>query len=333
MTIRAVERAFALLDILRTKTDQAHPLTVAQLEEHLSERGHEQARQSIVAGLKTLAAVGYDIQKEPDTFPSAYFLGKRELAPEDAETIADMLSASRYVTSKQANRITKDCTWPLSNYQREDIALATQVVGRRTEQDADWSHNARMVRRAITNHQNLSYIYIDYDPQGIPVARHDNKRYLVCPLALIYTDGTYYMQATEDGIKAKTYRVDHMRNVSLEEATIDATQARANLDIDQLTERTFSMYSASDGKDRRIELLVEPDCAASVIDYFKDRRSCKMACTDLDGTNMSVTVTIQPSPTFFGWVAQYLGGVRILAPDDLRRSFAQACAKLTDTAS
>lgn len=79
------------------------------------------------------------------------------------------------------------------------------------------------------------------------------------------------MQATEDGTKAKTFRVDHMRIIQQEEPTIDASQAQAELDILKLTERSFSMYQAPDGQDRRVELLVEPDSIASVIDYFKDR--------------------------------------------------------------
>lgn len=332
MTIRAVERALTLLEVLQAKSDEQHPMTLLQIEEQMKALGHEQARQSLTAGMETLAGFGYDIRRVPDSNPPAYYLGKRELPVADVETIADILSASRFVTREQAEHITERCCFSLSDYQREAIACRTQVGARRTEHDIDWNHNARLVRKALSGNQELSFLYIDYNPQGIAVPRHDGKRYIVTPLALVYADDTYYMQATEDGAKAKTFRVDHMRSVRQEEPTIDAGKAQDDLDILKLTERSFSMYQAPDGRDRRVELLVEPDAIASVIDYFKDRRSCDMACADLDGTRMSVTVTVQPSPTFFGWVAQYLGSVRIIAPDDLRRSFAEACAKLTDTA-
>lgn len=332
MTIRAVERAFALLGVLRARTDESHPLTISQLEEELSHVGHTQARQSVIACLETLSACGYDVQKAPGSSPSSFYLGARELSEQDVETVADMLSASRYVTCEQAERIAERCSWALSDYERGHIACSVQVGARRTEGDVDWIHNARLVRRAVEGGLSVSFLYVDYSPQGVAVPRHGGKRYAAVPLTLVYTDGTYYMQATEDGVRAKTFRVDHMRSVELQESSIDASAARSELDIPKLTERTFSMFGAQDGRDRRVELVVEPDCIASVVDYFKDRRSCDMACADLDGSRMSVTVTVQPSPTFFGWVAQYLGGVRIVAPDDLRRSFAESVARLSEKA-
>lgn len=330
MAIRTVERAFALLDIMRRKSDESHPLTLSQIEALMAEKGHEQVRQSTIACLETLAGCGCDIRKVEESSPASYYLGKREIETEDAETIADMLASSRYITQQQAQEITDRCCWSLSEYERDKIASSAVYVGeRRTESDIDWSHNPRLIRRALENGSDISFKYIEYNAQGLAVEKHDRKTYVCAPLALLYVGGTYYVKATEDGVKAKTYRVDHMRNLEATSPTIDASELREKLDIAKLTERTFSMYEASDGKDRDVELLVEPKSISSVIDYFKDRKSCNMRCSDLDGKHMSVTVTVQPSPTFFGWVAQYLGGVKIAAPDDIRRRFNEEVSKLT----
>lgn len=331
MAIRTVERAFALLDIMRRKSDSAHPLTLSQIETLMEEKGHTQARQSTIACLDTLAECGYDIKKLAGSSPASYYFDRREVAAEDVETVADMLAASRYVTKQQAQRITEASCWALSDYERSEVtACAVSVGARRTESDTDWSHSPRIIRRAIEHGDNISFKYIDYNAEGIAIERHDGKTYACAPLALLYSGGTYYMQATEDGEKAKTFRVDHMRNVKATSSTVDGNALRKELDTSKLTERAFSMYEASDGKDRRVELQVEPQCISSVVDYFKDRKSCDMSCSDLDGSCMAVTVTIQPSPTFFGWVAQYLGGVKISAPDDIRRRFDKAVSKLAE---
>lgn len=330
MAIRTVERAFTMLNIMREKSDESHPLTLSQIETLMAQKGHEQARKSTIACLETLAGCDYDIKKVEGSSPASYYLGKREIEAEDAETIADMLASSRYITQQQAQEITDRCCWSLSEYERDKIASSAVYVGeRRTKSDIDWSHNPRLIRRALESGNDISFKYIEYNAQGLAVEKHDRKTYTCAPLALLYVGGTYYVKATEDGAKAKTYRVDHMRNLVTVDPTIDASELRDTLDIAKLTERTFSMYEASDGKDRDIELLVEPRCISSVIDYFKDRKSCNMRCSDLDGKHMSMTVTVQPSPTFFGWVAQYLGRVKIVAPDDIRRRFNEAIAELT----
>lgn len=295
----------------------------------MAEKGHEQARQSTIACLETLSGCGCDIRKVEGSSPASYYLGKREIEAEDAEVIADMLASSRYITQQQAQEITDRCCWSLSEHERSKIASSAVYVGeRRTESDVDWSHNPRLIRRALENGEDVSFKYVDYNAQGLTVERHGGKTYVCAPLALLYVGGTYYLQATEDGVKDKTYRVDHMRNLTPVDSKINASKLRADLDIPKLTERTFSMYGARDGKDRDVELLVEPRSISSVVDYFKNRKSCNMRCNDIDGEHMSVTVTVQPSPTFFGWVAQYLGGVKIVAPDDIRRRFNEEVSKL-----
>lgn len=333
MPIRTVERAFAILHVLRDKSDESHPLTLSQIEGHLKAIGHEQARSSVVVGLQTLAGCGVDIKKREGSSPAAYYLDQRALSAADVEYISGALSASRYITAEQAKLITLRCGRTLSEYERVNVEAETQVRGRRTSNDVDWLYNVRMLSRAISNRHDISFVYVDFDQERISVPRRSGKRYLVSPLALIFADETYYLQATEDGVESDTFRVDHMRSIQHEEATINSSEAHAALDIEKLTERSFSMCPSSDGRDRRVELLVEQDCINSVIDYFKDRHSCNMICSDIDGLHMSASVTVQPSRAFYGWIAQHLGGVRISAPSDLKREFEVECAKLLESIS
>lgn len=333
MIIKAVERAFALLSVLREESDERHPMTLAQIESVLESVGHVQARQSVVASLETLRACGYDIQKVAGSSPAAFYLGDRELSREGVEAIALGLASSRYVSDEQTRSITRNCFDLLSRHQRDDADFAAQVIGRHTADSVDWSRNVRKVSRAIACQSDLSFVAVAYDSHGVSVPLNDGNRYRVCPLALAYVEEVYYMLATSDGVSCETYRVDHMRSIQAEDASVEPGKARTELDVTRYTERSFSMQRADDGCDRRVELLVAPDCTDSVIDYFGRRRTCKMVCAGLDGTYISVSVSVQPSRAFYGWLAGFLGGVRIIAPDDLRREFVTACATLAERAS
>ena len=49
-----------------------------------------------------------------------------------------------------------------------------------------------------------------------------------------------------------------------------------------------------------------------------DRFGADAAIAELDGTAFVVSAPVRVSPPFFGWVFQFGGRVKILAPDDVR---------------
>ena len=79
------------------------------------------------------------------------------------------------------------------------------------------------------------------------------------------------------------------------------------------------MYS---GEERQVTL----ECDNELANNFVDRYGLGYECEDMgDSFRASVMTTI--SPTFFGWLAQYAGAIRIIEPDDVRTQYREHLLK------
>ena len=72
-----------------------------------------------------------------------------------------------------------------------------------------------------------------------------------------------------------------------------------------------------DGPEETVTLRCKPEVIGQVIDQFGDDiRICKTQDERLD-----ITVTVHISPTFFGWLFQYVGEMTLIAPDSVCQKY------------
>ena len=315
MGIQNIKRAFAILEMLEEETNDEHGLTTNQIRARLDHRGNGAVAQSVFACIRTLQELGFQIDcNKTSGNCNTYRLVRRDWSREEIELLADAIKASRYISRKDMKRLLDKVGALVSKYDRDGLTGSTFVGGRRQDADNNWLENVAKIRSALAEDIGIAFQYVEYDADAIAHFKHDGKVYRVKPLALAYSADTYYLLATEDGAKAKTFRSDRMSSVKTTPVDFDVEEDLANFDMEKLTERSFKMYMANDQRDVRVELRVTGNAISSVIDYFKDRRSCGMACAAQEDGSMSIKVTVQPSPTFYGWIAQYMGKVTPLGP-------------------
>ena len=61
----------------------------------------------------------------------------------------------------------------------------------------------------------------------------------------------------------------------------------------------------------------------NIIDRFGE----KVDVLDNDEETFTVSVTVDVSSTFFGWVLGFGGGIRIVAPEDIKEEYKNTCLK------
>jgi len=69
------------------------------------------------------------------------------------------------------------------------------------------------------------------------------------------------------------------------------------------------------GNEKTVILLCDNEVMKNVIDKFG--RNVKTELVDVD--HFKVTVEVEPSPPFFGWVFQFGGAIKVLAPIETRK--------------
>ena len=88
----------------------------------------------------------------------------------------------------------------------------------------------------------------------------------------------------------------------------EGKEAFEGFDVNTYTQQLFGMFN---GPVKQVTLRCENRLAGAMFDRFGTRPT-PVICPG--GDKFEVTVTVQVSPQFFGWVAGFAGGVEITAP-------------------
>ena len=107
----------------------------------------------------------------------------------------------------------------------------------------------------------------------------------------------------------------------LDDVICDETRARRR-GIARYKASLFRMYG---GETRKVTLEFDSSVIESVYDTFGEETKIKPC-----GQWFSARVDVQVSPTFWGWVFQFVGKMRIAEPNDVRKEYIALLNKALD---
>ena len=206
------EKMLVLLEILRTESDETHPLVVPRLIEKLQARGIAAERKSIYDDLDTLRRKGYDIEIHRG---KGYYLGEREFQLAELKLLVDAVQSSRFITAKKSNELIENLERQTSIYGAQTLQRQVFVAGRVKSMNESVYYNIDAIHKAIGENRQITFRYFDYDQNLKKVFRHNGKRYRVSPYALLRSDENYYLTAYDSRAEQiKHYRVDKMESIT-----------------------------------------------------------------------------------------------------------------------
>jgi predicted DNA-binding transcriptional regulator YafY len=107
-----------------------------------------------------------------------------------------------------------------------------------------------------------------------------------------------------------SYRVDRMENVTVLETPACPQAQLPEEQIAAFTEQTFKMFG---GETEEVTLRFSDELIGTVYDKFgEDTQMYRV-----DENSCGAKVTVQVSPTFWGWVFQFRGELEIVEPQEL----------------
>jgi predicted DNA-binding transcriptional regulator YafY len=158
---------------------------------------------------------------------------------------------------------------------------------------------------------NYNYFYI---PEGAskPKTRYGRKdqKYVVSPYHLLINEGNYYLLCFDDKYQnLRVYRVDRMQNLSLTGIPRVGEDQFRSIDVANYTKRVFSMYG---GTPEHVTIRFINTLLDTVIDRFGIRGAIY---SKIDDKHFTVTVPVEVSDQFFGWLCGFGKRVKILSPE------------------
>ena len=304
-----------IVELLRQESSEENPLRTSDIVEKGAGMGVFVDKRTLSKDVEFLNSQGFDIKTRTVGHQRAYYIEKREFSVPELKILIDAVQAASFITDSQTKEFISKIA-DLGGSRKSEI-LKENVVCFNTTKHTNESiyQNVSELEKALIEKKQASFYYFDRNEDGEKVYRKEKKRYVVEPMALIFNDDNYYLMtwnARYEGIT--NYRVDRMDEVSVEEAGVSEKAIMDDSDIAAFRQQAFKMYG---GNLEDVVLEFNEKLIGVVHDKFGE--STKMIRTAPGKCVASVQVQI--APTFWGWLFQFVGEMRIISPDPLMEEY------------
>ena len=299
-------RLVVLAQMFYTMTDEHNTMTSPEILEYLEKHGAPANEKTLRGDIKLLQALGVDIVKIVSR-PNRYFWGDRQFQMPELKLLIDAVSASRFITKKKSKELgTKLCSLA-SESQKKELRRHVQATNRVKSSNETIYYMVDTINDAINRRKKIEFQYNEFTPDLKPVLRNDGEVYDLSPYALLWNEDYYYVIGWSDKHEnVSTFRVDRMvRPVVLDEKAVKRPDG---FNIDDYSKPIFNMY---EGKER---VAVKLECRNDLAKYIVDRFGSNLETEQTTEDRFTVTVEVSLSPTFYAWIFQFGGEIRILSP-------------------
>ena len=292
-------KLLCLMEILRQETDESHPLLTSQICKRLGDYGISCERRTVGMDIKVLNDFGYEVMIKMVGHEKGYYIADRSFSVPEIKILLDAVQAAKFITPRKSDALVEKLAALGGSHQAEILKSNIVCFNTRKHTNEMIYYNVQALEDAIREHKQASFQYFDLNEHRERICRKNGDRYIVDPVALVYNEDNYYLLTFNQKHEAvTTYRVDRMQHVELESSGVCEKALAEGADIHKYTAQVFKMFN---GTPEEVVLKFDDSLIGVVYDRFGEdveiNRIGKRKCR--------VTVTVQDSPVFRGWIAQF----------------------------
>ncbi len=296
----------ALLDF----SDEEHPLTVAQIINHLAEYGIDAERKSIYEDIEELKYYGMDIITVKGK-SGGYYVGKRDFETAQLKLLVDAVQSSKFITTSKSRQLIDSISSLAGVHDRAKLKRQIYISDRIKSMNKSIYYTVDAIHTAINENSKIRFGYYHLNSKKEKVRRHEGKLYEASPWLLTWNDEYYYLAAydSENGI-IKHYRVDKMERVAVTGERRDGEEVFKKMDLDLYSTGMFGMFT---GELENVTLECDETLAGAVLDRF----GMDTFMVPKEDKKFIASVKVAVSPLFFGWVAGFGSKMKIVSPESV----------------
>ena len=152
--------------------------------------------------------------------------------------------------------------------------------------------------------------------------KHDGYTYKLSPYALVWNIDNYYVIGySEKYEKVIKYRLDKIIKLNIEDT--ERIPMPEEFDLSEYVDSMFLMY----GEQKKDVTL---RCHNSVIGKVIDRFGKSIVIEHLSDEEFEITETVAVGSTFYSWLFNYAGKIKIMAPEEVKKDFMNLIYKFTE---
>lgn len=315
-------RLLMMVEILRQKTTADNPLTTNELINELSKIDINCDRRTLGRDVELLNKYGYTVMTKTIGRQNCYYMDSQNFSLNELKILMDAVQAASFVSQKQTELLI-DKIADIAGSRRVEV-LKENIVCFNTVKHTDEVifENITELEKALCNRKRVSFYYFDRNEDGKKIYRKEKERYVVEPMALIFNDDNYYLMTWSSKCNSiANYRVDRMDEVEAEEDDISGNAFVEDVDTVAFTKMAFKMYGGT-----LTDMVLEFDDKLIGVVHDKFGEKTKMIRT-VEGRCVA-SVKVQIAPSFWGWMFQFAGEMKIISPESLMEEYRERARKV-----
>lgn len=304
------DRIALLYRYLRENICKGHTVKAEEILTHYYNMGYPYEIKALYRDLHKFDDMeGVSIHYDART--KGYWMEQDGFEPYELRLIVDSIQSSKFITQEHARAITTKAMKLTDRHTRATLNRTAYVAGRVRSMNESVVKEADRLHAAIASNRKISFRYFHYAPTKARRYSKSGGRYIVSPFALQWNDGNFYLHAYEDEMqKLRTFRIDRMEDIRVMPNAREGRKALDTMDLNTYPSAVFSMFS---GEECRVKLR----CVNRLADVIFDRFGMDTMLIP-DGTkHFTVSVPIEVSEPFYGWVCGFGKQMKILHPPQI----------------
>lgn len=306
-----------IIEFLRSESDPNKPISTSQIISYLNSIQISCDRRTLYKDMDLLIENKVNIVKTELGRENAYYIDEISLSLAELKILIDAVQAANFITYDKSAELT-DKLLAFSGVRRSEIIRDNIIFYNNHKHSNECIfNNIEQIGLAIKQKKQVSFYYFDLDEKCNRVYRKDKKRYITDPVALVFSEDNYYLVAYSRKYQGSTnYRIDRMDTVEIEETAICEEADIRKWQTESYTEQVFKMYN---GQVEMVTLDFPMELLGAVYDKFGEQIPIKHT----DGGRLLIKVPVQISPPFWGWIFQFMGKMKITAPENVIEEYSK----------
>lgn len=313
-------RLLRMLELLQKESDEQHPISTPDAIRILKERwGLDAYRITVQRDVEALVAAGYDV-RTIHARQNRYYMATRTFEQAELKLLTDAVASSKFITASKSKALTEKIATLTNVQQATELNRNIAIADRIKPKNEGIYEYIDMINRAINEKRKISFRYFSYNAAKRKRLKNGGQAYVFSPYTLTWNGDCYYMVGWSDKHnKLATFRVDRISEPP-EILKDSAVKKPKGYSIADFSEKAFQLF---DGERTQVTLLCHEDAMNSVLDHFGEKAKTRQT----DETHFELTAEVSLSPTFFAWVFQFGGKVKIQGPEEAIQRYRALTAK------
>lgn len=305
-------KLYHLKNIMMSKTDEEHSLTMPQILSELEKYDVTAERKSIYADLQDLEKLGVEVEGQQIGKYTYYKVVGRQFELPELKLLVDAIQSSKFITVKKSKDLIKKLETFCSEYEAKQLQRQVFIQDRIKTMNESIYYSVDTIHNAIAENKKIRFRYFQWNIKKEQELKHNGEFYYVSPWALTWDDENYYLIGYESETNMiKHYRVDKMLNISmLEDEEREGADLFKQWNTADFAKKNFAMFG---GEEEDVTVWLEN----SMCGVFIDRFGKNITFTPVDKNHSTVRLKVAMSSHFIGWIFALGDKVKIVGDEEV----------------